>query len=153
VKVSLTLRLAIVPDGDKTWIGFSADLDEVKKRMNAVIAGAPREGTLAAREGLEELRQPGQTWGGFVGVGELIERTLETLERESPKHAADARTILASLPNKGKTPILLLGSGASGQTPSTGVEIRLQSGSLADLAGLVTFLASPRGREILKKTD
>ena len=152
-KGSLTVRLAIVPDGERTWIGFSADLDELKKRMNAVQSSAPREGTLATREGLEGLRQPGQTWGGFVGFGDLLERGLETVERESPKHGGDARALLGSLPNKGRTPLLLVGSGAAGQAPSSGLEVRLQSGSLADLTALVTFLASPRGREILKKID
>jgi hypothetical protein len=150
-KVSMTLRLAIVPDGDHTWIGFSADLDELKKRLNAVIAGAPKPGTLAAREGLDELKQPGQTWGGFIGIGEILERTLETLEREDPKHTAEAKEILASLPNKGKTPLLLIGTGTGGGAPSSSVEVRLQSGTLADAAGLVTFLLSPRGKELLDK--
>jgi hypothetical protein len=152
-KVSLTLRLAIVPDGDHTWVGFSADLDELKKRMNAVVTGAPAKGTLATREGLEALRQPGQIWGGFVGVGDLLDRSMETLERQTPKYAAEARAVLASMPNKGKTPILLLGTGTPGQAPSSSVEVRIQTGTLADLTGLVTFLLSDRGRELLKKLD
>lgn len=152
-KGSMTLRLAITPDGDRTWIGFSADLDELKKRMNAVMSGAPREGTLATREGLEPLRQPGQTWGGFFGFGEILEKAVEAVAKEKPEHAADARAILATLPNKGKTPLLLVGSGAAGQAPSSGVEVRLQAGSLADISAVVAFLASPKGREILKKID
>jgi hypothetical protein len=33
------------------------------------------------------------------------------------------------------------------------VEVRIQQGTLADIAALVTFLASPRGRELWKKLE
>jgi hypothetical protein len=150
-KGTITLRLAIVPDGDRTWLGLSADLDDLKKRMTAIASGAPKEGTLAAREGLDALRAPGQTWGGFFSVGETIERAVESLETEKPDDASHARAALAALPNHGRTPILLLGGGTSGDKPSSTAEVRLEAGTLADIAALAIFLASPRGRELLKK--
>jgi hypothetical protein len=152
-KGSLTIRLAIVPDGERTWIGFSADLDALKKRMNAVMPGAPADGTLAAREGLEVLRRAGQTGGGFFSAGEILEGVVEAVEKEKPEHGKEARELLASLPNKGQTPILLVGSGAGGQAPSSAMEVRLQQGTLADLAALGVYLASSRGKDLLKKLD
>ena len=152
-KGSLTLRLAIVPDGDRTWIGFSADVDGLKQRLGAVMSGAPREGTLAARDGLEGLKQPGQTWGGFFSIGELLQAVVEGVVKEKPEYGASARAALATLPNKGLTPILLVGSGTGGRAPSNAAEVRVQQGSLADVAALVSFLASPVGKELLKKLE
>jgi hypothetical protein len=152
-KGSLTLRLAVVPDGDHTWIGLSSDLDELKKRMTAALSGAPREGTLAARDGLAPLRDPGQTWGGFFSVGSIVDRAFEELEHKRPADAADVRAMLAALPNRGQTPILFVGSGATGATPTTGGELRFQTGSLADATGLLRFLMSVPGRALLKKLD
>jgi hypothetical protein len=164
-KVAMNLRLAIVPDGNRTWIGFSADLDILKKRMSAVIPGAPAEGTLAARaregEGspgkpdpsheLAALRKAGQTAGGFVNLGDLLDQVLEAVERESPANGVDARALLAALPNRGRTPILFSGTGASGPAPSIGVELSLEPGTVADLAALGTFLVSPLGKKFLDK--
>ncbi len=153
VKGSLTLRLAIVPDGDRTWIGFSADPEDLKKRMNAVMPGAPDAGTLAARDGLTGLAHDGQTWGGFFSVGDLLEQAVAAVEKEKPEHAREARAAFEALPNKGRTPVLLIGSGAPGPTPSSSVEVRIQQGSLADLAALATFFVSPQGRELWKKVE
>ena len=153
VKGSLTLRLAIVPDGDHTWIGFSADPEDLKKRMNAVMPGAPDAGTLAAREGLTALAHDGQTCGGFFSVGDLLEEAVAAVEKEKPEHAQEAREAFEALPNRGRTPVLLVGSGAPGPTPSSSVEVRIQQGSLADLAALATFLVSPKGRELWKKIE
>jgi hypothetical protein len=151
VKGTITIRLAIVPDGDRTWIGLSADPEDLKKRMNGVMPGAPEQATLAAREGLEPLRAPGQTWGGFFSAGELLERALQALEREKPEHGDDARAAMAALPNRGRTPVLLVGKGSGGDKPSNTAEVRLEAGTLADIAALAGFLASPRGKELLKK--
>ena len=152
-KGSLTLRLAIVPDGERTWIGLSADVSGLKQRLGAVLSGAPSEGTLAARDGLEGLKQPGQTWGGFFSLGELLQAVVEGVERVKPERAAGARAALAALPNKGRTPILLIGSGTGGPAPANTAEVRVQQGSLADAAALVTFLASPAGTALLKNLD
>ncbi len=152
-KGSLTLRLAIVPDGARTWIGFSADPDELKRRMISVMPGAPQASTLAAREGLEALTRDGQTWGGFFSAGDLLEEAVAAVAKEKPEHAQDVRDAFAALPNRGRTPILLVGTGAAGPAPSSAMEIRLQQGSLADVAALVTFLASARGHELWKKLD
>ncbi len=152
-KGTLTLRLAVVPDGDHTWMGLSTDLDELKKRVGSVLSTAPREGTLAARDGLEALKQPGQTWGGFFSMGTLVDRAREEMEQKDPTHAADVRAALAAMPNHWQTPILLVGSGATGPTPSIGGELRFQTGTLADVAGLVKFLTSDQGKALLKKLD
>lgn len=148
---SMTVRLAIVPDGDRTFLGFSADLELLRKHMLATISGAPREGTLASREDLADLKQPGETWGGFLSFDQILSNLEETLIRESPDKAADIKAVIASLPNKGRTPVLLVGSGATGAAPSLTAEFRFQQGTLADMTGLVGFFLSPRGRELLKK--
>ena len=142
-----------MPDGDRTWIGFSADPEDLKKRMNAVMPGAPEAGTLAAREGLTALAHDGQTWGGFFSVGDLVEEAVAAVEKEKPERGREVRQAFEALPNKGRTPVLLVGSGAPGPTPSSSVEVRIQQGSLADLAALATFLTSARGRQLWKKIE
>ncbi len=148
---TITLRLAVVPDGAHTWIGLSADLDELKSRLVACLDSAPREGTLAAREGLSALNNPGQTFGGFFSAGQIVQRVLEEAEHKHPGEIADVKALFAKFPNRWETPILWVGSGTTGPTPTTGWELRFQTGTLADVAAVVTLAMSPQGKELMKK--
>jgi hypothetical protein len=148
-KGTLTLRVAIVPDGERTWIGFSADPEELKKRINLVVAGG--KGTLTERDGLEALKGSNQTWGGFFSFGDVLERAVESIEREKPEKAADARTILDAMPNHGRTPVLFIGTGTAGDKPTNSAEVRFEGGTLADVVGLVKLLESDKGKALLKK--
>jgi len=152
-KASITLRLAIVPDGEHAWIGFSADLDELKNHLNACLDGAPPAGTLATREGLDALKAPGQTWSGFFSIGTLVERAFEEVEHKHTADAAEAKALFASLPSHAQTPILWVGSGKTGPNPTTAGELRFQAGTLADVAAVVQFAMSQRGKDLLKKMD
>lgn len=152
---SMTLRLVIVPDGaNRTWIGFSADDATLKKQVAAAFSGAPKEGTIAARTDLEPLRTGPHTSSGFFTMStDTFEDTLSMLsdlDAEKTKQVAAVRAVLQSLPHKGQTPVLILGTGAAGGTPSLGLSVQLQKGTLEDLAALGVFAASPQGRELLK---
>jgi hypothetical protein len=111
--------------------------------MVAVMPGQPDAGTLATREGLEPLRVGGQTWGGFLTLGDIVDRTMDTLDKELTKNKdlePKVRQALAALPNHWRTPILLRGSGTGGDKPSCTAELRVEGGTLADVAALVKFL-------------
>jgi hypothetical protein len=148
-KGTVTIRVAIVPDGERTWLGLSADPDELKKRINTILAGG--KGTLSEREGLEGLKGSGQTWGGFISFGDVLEQAVESVEREKPGKAGDARTLLDAMPNHGRTPILLLGAGTTGDKPTNSAEVRIEGGTLADVVGLVKLFESEKGKALLKK--
>ena len=147
---TITLRIAVVPDGNHTWIGLSADLDELKKHLAATLDSAPREGTLAARDGLSALNDPGQTWGGFFSVGTLIDGTLEMVGGGSHL-GAKLNGILAQMPDHGQTPILWGGTGTTGPTPTSALKLRVQAATLADVATLVKLATTPGGEEVLGK--
>ncbi len=147
-KESITLRLAIVPDGEDTWIAFSGDHEELLKRVKAAMSGAPEAATIAAREGLGPLHAGDRTSGGFVTFGDAIDGAVKAMLREKPKNAEIVEALVAAMPNRGATPILYSGSGTSGTAPSLSAEVRLEQGTLVDLAGLVSFLMSERGRKL-----
>jgi hypothetical protein len=147
-KESITLRLAVVPDGDDTWIGFSGDPAELLKRVKAAMSGGPDAATIAKREGLGPLHAGDRTSGGFVTFGDAIDGAVKGWLREKPKNAELVEALVAAMPNRGATPILFSGSGTGGNAPSLSAELRLEQGTLVDIAGLVSFLLSERGRKL-----
>jgi hypothetical protein len=147
-KESIILRLAIVPDGDDTWIAFSGDQPELLKRVKAAMSGGAEAATIATRDGLGPLRAGDRTSGGFVTFGDAIDSAVKAWAREKPDKVELINALLAAMPNRGATPILFTGSGTIGAAPSLSTELRLEQGTLVDLAGLVSFSMSERGKKI-----
>ncbi len=145
---TITFRVAVVPDGNHTWIGVSANLDELQKRLTASLDSAPREGTLAARDGLEALNDPGQTWGGFFSVSTLVERVFDPVKEVA---GIKLNGLLAQMPDHGRTPVLWGGTGTNGPTPTSAMTLRFQAGTLTDVATLVKLATTPEGEEQLGK--
>ena len=66
---ALAIVLVLVPDGDRTWFGFSADEKVVTQKLLQVKKG---ESTLETREGLAELKSKPSLSGGFITVASLM---------------------------------------------------------------------------------
>jgi len=142
---TVTFRIAVVPDGDRrTWIGFSSDAASLSKHLAMALSNAPEGGTIGALPGLDVLRREPARYAGFVSYGAVLARTLGMSDKLGTPDSRRLTSALASLPNPLQTPLLLGAGGATGPTPSTSVELRLQKGAIEDLAALVRYAIAHR---------
>jgi hypothetical protein len=144
-KGNVKMLLVVVPDGpSRTWAAFGADEKVLKDQLNAAKTGAPKEGTIAVREGLEPLRTGPHVSAGFLSLASAFSKMRDALSGSREGTAAQAA--MAALPNQAKTPILLVHTGTAGATPTTEMEVRVQKGSLDDISAAVLWGLANRGR-------
>ncbi|MCS6900811.1 MAG: hypothetical protein RMJ98_14480 [Myxococcales bacterium] len=144
-KGSLRFLITVSPDGNRTWIGLGADPKILGEHLAYVQSNAPKETTLASRSDLELLKSGSYTNGGFFSLGGLAKNISGSLQSMlDHRDREEMERFLGAMPNKGETPILLLVTGTTSTTPTNTVEIRLQKGTLDDLATLGLLLFSPR---------
>jgi hypothetical protein len=139
-KGTFTFTIVVMPDGDRTWVAFGSDTAALASHLAAVKDGAPKDGTIASREGLESLKTGPNTAAGFLSMAGLAHASRSSL-RTVLSHREHSRIeeAIGSLPHKGETPVLLLGTGATGATPSGTLEVRLQKGNIEDLSAFVLY--------------
>lgn len=94
---NLSLSVILVPDGEVTWIGFSANEKVMRRELATVIA---KKETLAGDPSLSLLEGGEAKLGGFVSLGGLggLQRFLTMND-----YVIWSRSRLASRPSKGKT--------------------------------------------------
>ena len=151
---SVKLQLVVVPDGaNYTWIGMATDAKVLKEKIAVVLNPAGRDATIASLPGLEPLRSTPTVAGGFVNYGGILNQTVESLRGSTEVDPKDIEKVVGSLPNRLQTPLLLLHTGTPGNTPVNELELRVQRGTVEDIAGLVQFAFSAEGRKLLEKFD
>jgi hypothetical protein len=102
----IKVHIYFVPDGTRTWIAFGLDETLVASKALAAIGTSPEAGTLAKREGLEELRAAKVNSGGFVDVRGLAAGTaFEYVLDNPPSTFRDPFRGIAGSPQQGQTPI------------------------------------------------
>lgn len=139
---TMTLRFVVVPDGDRTLLGWSMDDAVLRARVRSMVASAPASGTIASREDLKALARPG-TGGGFFSLRPWVDLTLEAAAGSADEEAVElVREAVERLPNRGATPVLTFSDGTSGPAPSLSVELVVQEGSIEDLRALGQFVVS-----------
>lgn len=97
----VVLHLFAVPDGGATWLAFGLDAKLVAKKAAAALASAPDTSTLGKAPGYEALREAKANGGGMATLRGLLVFTAVD-GGEKPRSPF---SVLASLPNKGATPI------------------------------------------------
>ncbi len=149
---TITLHWVVVPDGaNRTWIGLSTDTKLLQEKLRVAVAGPERD-TLASLAGLEPLRTTPTVAGGFLSYGAVLEEVTKALEgKDSEVDPAVVRQVLAAMPNGLRTPMLLLHTATAGQAPSNEIELRVQRGTVEDLASLVQFALSREGMQLLQE--
>jgi hypothetical protein len=142
-KISVSMHLLVMGDGETTWIAFGANRDELVKRLLAAKAGAA-DATLASRAGLEALKSGKLMSGGFMTIGSVTSSLPRILEN-APAEAAEARKLadaIGRLPNRGSTPILMTGTvGVERDAARTDFQVNVSPGALQDIGALVLELA------------
>jgi hypothetical protein len=146
----LSMVLIVVPDGARTWFGFSADEKTVVEKLALVRQGTPAA-TLASREGLGSLRAARVMSGGFgtlASVTSSLSSSLGSFSR-SDYQSAEMLRRLVSMPHHGQTPMpYTLSVNTAGATTLTWAltiprAVAEDLGALVPLAGMARHGASP----------
>ncbi len=143
--MTLKIHLIVMGDGNSSWLGIGASKDELVKRLLAVKTGAAATEQLGARAGLDTLRNGKQMFGGFVAAGffgDKVGAVYQGVTAVEPQYARpdDVKLAqsLASLPNRGMTPVILTGNGAVvGDATRLDLAMEMQQGTFEDAKSLV----------------
>jgi hypothetical protein len=112
------LHMYFVPDGTRTWIAFGLDEALVASKVLAALGTSPEAGTLAKREGLDELRTAKVNSGGFIDVrGFAAGTAFEYVLDNPPSTFRDPFRGIAGSPQQGQTPIPFTFLSQSGTGP------------------------------------
>jgi hypothetical protein len=143
-KVKATLHVLVMPDGNQHFVGLGADRDDLVKHLLATKSGAAKDGTLAARPGLDGLRGVTGSSGGFLTLRDFASGSatdLEDLGGDRPdRDMQRLRQALEKLPNKGETPVLFTAKAAA-QPLSITTEVDAPKGVVDDVVALIDELA------------
>lgn len=141
--IRLTAHVLLMSDGGATWIGVGSNRDELVKRLLSVKSGAPESGTLAARSGLDPLKNGKAMSSGFLSLG-LLSSSIPSLlavpraaNKPIPQDMNELVNALMSMPNKGETPIFLATTAAPGAAPKATFALDVQQGSVVDLGHMI----------------
>jgi hypothetical protein len=135
------VTIAVVPDGNRSWVAFGADPLTLRDKIKSTLAAAPKDGTLAGRPGLEALKTGTVLSGGFMTLASVTHSFSDVAKRGGSRREAKMFSAMeAAMPNKGQTPILIIGTATGGATPTYSAEVRVQKGTIDDLAS--GFLAA-----------
>jgi hypothetical protein len=134
---ALSIVLAVVPDGDHTWLGLSAD----EKTLVARLADTRKaETTLAARDGLTPLKTSSSVSGGFFTLENLVKSVLTSLD--SLHKAQKVERVFSSMPNHGQTPMIAWTSVERSGTTNLTWTVQVPRAVIEDIAAVAPALAA-----------
>lgn len=143
-----SIFILVMPDGASGhFIGFGPDKDEVTRRLVASKSGAPGDGTLATRAGLDGLRSQTSTSGGFLSIESVASSVTNDVDklfggRTDPDKERFVKA-LKNLPNKGQTPVIFRGS-AEAQPLSMTARLTAPKPTLEDVEALIDELVKAK---------
>lgn len=97
----ISFVLVVVPQGQTTWLGLSADEQVLRDRLAVAMKGAA-DTTLASRTGLGPLKTTPAVSGGFFSLAGLMGSLQSSLM--GIRGGAPAR-LFAGMPHQGQTPV------------------------------------------------
>ena len=138
---ALSVVMILVPDGDSSWVGLSADEKSVTAKLIEMRKGTS---TLAGREGIAPLKTSKSVSGGFFTIGNLA-KSLATAMNDSG--LGDHLKALTLMPHHGETPMLMWTTVTGGATPSMEWTFRVPKAVVEDIGAIApSFAASRRDR-------
>jgi hypothetical protein len=100
----LPIVLVVMPDGERTWLGLSADEKLLSEKL-AIVKKADAGATLASREGLSALRTPKVVSGGFLTIASVTDSLESTLLGAGNSDTREIARMLNAMPHHGDTPV------------------------------------------------
>ena len=106
------LQVLVVPESARTWVVVGGDKAQLAKTVVAATEGAPLAGKLASRSDLSPLKDGKHTAASFTTLQSFLEPLFGGAARlpfdsDAKRSVSEARSMLESTPNRGKTPILV----------------------------------------------
>ncbi|MCC6902715.1 MAG: hypothetical protein IT377_27330 [Polyangiaceae bacterium] len=133
---ALAIVMALVPDGDSTWVGLSAD----EKALNAKLLDMRKGGSsLAAREGIAPLKASRGVSGGYFTVGNLVKSLVSGMQDAG---LGDLTKALSMMPHHGETPMLMWTTVTSDGGPGMVWTIQVPKAVVEDIGAVAPSLAA-----------
>lgn len=125
---NLTLNVILVPDGDITWIGFSANEKIMRRELATLLA---KKDTVGTDSSLSPLDGGDAKFGGFVSLAGLggLQRFLTMND-----YVVWSRSRLLDRPNKGKTRMpFRIDVAANGERTTLSLSARMPRAMIDDM--------------------
>ncbi|NRA32407.1 MAG: hypothetical protein HRU17_03605 [Polyangiaceae bacterium] len=133
--VGIHTTVIVVPGGDVTWVGISADEKRMGLLLRDLLGKKPR--ALAELPELAHFRTTKLNSGGFFSVSSMVPSIVRSLFESPGRSSAEIQTwtqaMMQSLPNRGRDKIFMAVA-ASEAGPSVRATITIPKGAVQDLA-------------------
>jgi hypothetical protein len=132
---SVKVELLVVSESAQTWVALGADKAQLAKTVLGVTQQAPESGTLAARQDLAFFRQTKLAEGGFFTLEALLTSFVAPatwVDADVAQNAQGAHSLLASTPNKGKSPIVTTDEIKTGDALTVTIRTEVPKGVIED---------------------
>jgi hypothetical protein len=147
---TVKMQILVVPESSQTWIAIGADKNQLAKVALAATQGAPESGTLATRQDVAAFRQMKLAEGGFFTLESMLNSFLAPatwVDSDVAHNAQGAHSLLATMPNKGMTPIVCTEEIKTGDGTLVTVRAEVPKGVIEDAVLLAaTSGLGPRSR-------
>jgi hypothetical protein len=138
----IVVHLLASPEKPRTWIAIGTDQPVLVARLLAVRGTATEPETLAARDGLEGLRQAPLSGGGFFTLKGYLTPALAALA--SSGELLGKGLSFATAPHRGETPLAVTWTATGGPPLAWTGSVHVPKGVIDDVISLVlTAAASP----------
>jgi hypothetical protein len=128
--------LILVPDGNRTWFGVSADEKHLTDRLNAAKKADPAS-TLANREGLAQLKSRKAVSQGFLSLMTVLGSVRSGMSGFMGSSASkEVERVFNSMPHHGETPMLTSFTVTKGSAPTMHWTMTVPKEVFADLGSL-----------------
>jgi hypothetical protein len=136
----VTFVLIVVPQGQTTWMGLSADEKVLTEKLNSALKGAADK-SLASRPGLAALKTTSAVSGGFLSIASFVGGMQSWLLGRGGGN--DAEQVFAAMPHRGRTAMIHLGT-VKGEGKGLVAEWRFQipKGVIEDVAAAGPAMAA-----------
>lgn len=135
---ALSVVLILVPDGDRSWVGLSADEKALSQKLVEIKKG---ESTLASREGLAPLKTSKGVSGGYFTIGNLVKSVVAGMGEAG---LGDVSKALSLMPNHGDTPMLMWTTVTEQGGPNLVYTVRVPKAVVEDIAAVAPALAAAK---------
>lgn len=134
----LRIFLVLMPDGERTWFGFST---EEKVLTEKLLSAKKGENTLASRSGLSDLKSKTGVSGGFFTIGSFVKGMLSGMA-EYRGGGGNPAQVISAMPHHGETPMLMWTSVSSGANPTLSWSLRVPKAIVEDVAAVAPAMAA-----------
>ena len=147
--LDLKFHILLMADSGRTWVGIGLNRDPLAKLMEAVKGQTPGADTIAGLPGLERFRSERHNGASVTSLEGMLGSITPGIAMLSAAGGPGTQVsnAIAGMPNKGKSPIVMVVDAKDGPKPSLRISAEVPRGTLIDIGSLVTNLLSILGQQ------